>query len=117
MISDLDIQSIDHAVNLLKLNKSCGYDGLAAEHILFAHPSIIVHIRRLFSMLIIHAFVPKAFGVGIIVPIIKDKCGDSSSPSNYRPITLSPIMSIFFENVLLAKFGPKLSSDDLQFGF
>ena len=37
--------------------------------------------------------------------------------NNYRPITLSPIVSKIFEYCLLHKYGHFLTSDDLQYGF
>ena len=49
-------------------------------------------------------FVPDAFGHGVTVPVIKDRLGDASSPSNYRPITLSPVISKTFEYCILHTF-------------
>jgi len=43
--------------------------------------------------MLLHKYVPIDFGQGIIVPLIKDKTGDSSSLNNYRVITLIPILS------------------------
>ena len=64
-----------------------------------------------------HAYVPEDFGIGIIIPVIKDPRGDVSAVDNYRPITLSPIVSKLFELLLLDLYSAKLLSDDLQFGF
>ena len=64
-----------------------------------------------------HGYVPDAFSFGIIIPIVKDKSGDPSLLDNYRPLTLSPVISKLFENVLMKLFGDHLISDDLQFGF
>ena len=36
-----------------------------------------------------------------IVPIVKNKCGNLSESSNYRPIALATIISKVFESVLL----------------
>jgi len=53
-----------------------------------------------------------------VVPIIKDKLGNHSSIDNYRPITLSPVLSKIFEHCLVALFSQYISSDNqLQFGF
>ena len=62
-----------------------------------------------------HGYVPDAFSCGI--PIVKDKSGDPSLLDNYKPITLSPVISKLFENVLMELFGDHLISDDLQFMF
>ena len=68
-------------------------------------------------MMMTHSFVPDDFGSGVIIPIIKDRNGDTSSIENYRPITLSPVLSKIFEAVLLDKFASSMTSDDLQFDF
>jgi len=63
----------------------------------------------------IHGFVPDDFGVGVTVPIVKDKRGDITSADNYRPI--NPLSSKLFEHCILHKFGDQLTYKDLQFGF
>ena len=40
-----------------------------------------------------------------------------SAVENYRPITLSPIMSKVFESFLIEQYSKYLITDDLQFGF
>ena len=113
----IDVDSIQRCINLLKPNKSPGGDGIMSEHILNSHPAIVVHLKLLFTMMLTHSYVPSAFGSGIIIPIIKDKRGDLSSIDNYRPITLSPIISKIFESLLLDMYSNYMCTDDLQFGF
>ena len=113
----VNIESVERCVRLLKPNKASGHDGIAAEHIINCHPAVILHFKLLFHMLLTHSYVPLAFGHGIIVPIVKDKRGDLSAIDNYRPITLSPIISKVFENYLLDNYANYMCSDDLQFGF
>ena len=64
-----------------------------------------------------HSFVPESFAIGVITPIIKDKRGDITAADNYRPITLSSIISKIFEYMLLHDMSVFMPSDDLQFGF
>lgn len=64
-----------------------------------------------------HSYVPDAFGLGIVIPIIKSRNSDLSSVDNYRPITLSPVISKIFESLLLEKYSFCMPTDDLQFGF
>ena len=52
-----------------------------------AHPKLVVLLSALFRSIILHNYVPVEFGQGIIVPLIKDRTGDSSSLNNYRAIT------------------------------
>ena len=71
----------------------------------------------LFNVMLKHAFVPKQFRFGHMVPIIKDQQGNQADRSNYRGITISPISSKIFEHVLKAVFFTFLSTSQLQFGF
>ena len=64
-----------------------------------------------------HSFVPHQFSRGTIVPIIKDQQGNRSDLSNYRGITISPIISKVFEHVLKIIFHTHLFSSPWQFGF
>ena len=64
-----------------------------------------------------HAFVPRQFRFGTIIPIIKDKNGNASDVNNYRGITISPMISKVFEHVLKEKFAHHLSTSSYQFGF
>ena len=52
-----------------------------------------------------------------IVPIVKNKSGNLSDSSNYRPIALATIISKMFASVLLLKCAEYLSTSDNQFGF
>ena len=51
------------------------------------------------------------------MPPIKDKTGNINDVSNYRGITLSPVISKLFEVVLLSICSDVLETDSLQFGF
>ena len=113
----IDVECIERCIKLLKPNKAAGHDGISTEHILNSHPALVLHLKVLFEMFLKHSYVPNALGIGIIIPIIKDKHGDFSSVDNYRPITLSPIISKIFESFLLDCYSSFLYSDDLQFGF
>ena len=64
-----------------------------------------------------HAFVPKQFRFGFIIPVIKDHQGNLSDTGNYRPITIAPIVSKLFEHVLKSTFCDVLNTSCNQFGF
>ena len=114
----LSVEDIECAVRHLKKGKAAGVGNIVAEHIVNSHPCLyIVHLKLLFQMMLLHGYVPNSFGLGIIVPLVRDKSGDLSSVENYRPTTLSPIISKIFESVLLIKYGMYLNVNDRQFGF
>jgi hypothetical protein len=113
----VEIDVIERCIAKLKLNKAAGHDQLVSEHIVYSHPAIVTHLKLLFTMILNYSFVPDEFGVGVIVPVVKDRHGELSSTDNYRPITLSPVISKIFENFLIENYPPYLCTDDLQFGF
>ena len=80
-------------------------------------PKFLIHLNILFNSLLNHGYVPQEFLNSTITPVIKDRNGDTSSPSNYRPVSLGVLFLQLFEYLLLSKLECYLISDDLQFGF
>jgi len=103
-------------IHKLALGKACSPDDLSVEHILYAHrrTPVLCFVSHDFRTSL---YVPAAFGVGTIVPLVKDKSKNLNDIDNYRPITLIPAISKIFEHVLLSLYEEQLVSDDLQFGF
>ena len=64
------VEDVDRAARLLKTGKAHGEDKITVEHILHAHPCVIVHLCKLFNLILAHGYIPQKFGSGIIVPII-----------------------------------------------
>jgi len=122
-LSDVDVcqlvtvETIEACIHKLAKGKACGPDELSAEHLVYAHPSLVVALAQLFKMIIMHRHVPNEFGRGIIIPLIKDKSRSLNELDNYRAITLIPIVSKVFESVILTLFEEVFVVDELQFGF
>ena len=53
----------------------------------------------------------------MMIPIIKDKLGDSGSSDNYRSIAISSLIMKIYDLVILSVFSEYLELDDLQFGY
>jgi len=113
----LDVETVDKCLKQMSKCKAPGVDDVEVEHLLYAHPIVVVLLCVLFNIMLKHGVVPSIFSYGIIVPVLKDKHGDSTDISNYRGITLSPSISKLFEKCLLAKFAEHLSVSHHQFGF
>ena len=108
---------INVALHSLKSGKSCGVDGLAAEHFMFAHRMIYVFLSLLFNSFILHGYLPSDFMKTAMVPIIKNKIGETSDKNNYRPIALVTAASKLFEFCILKILETYLLTHDYQFGF
>ena len=65
------------ALKNIKCGKSSGID-ISAEHFVFAHSRIHVLLSLLFSVFFTHGYLPGMFMKTAIVPIIKNKTGDTS---------------------------------------
>lgn len=112
-----DISVIEVACSKLTLGKATGLDGISSEHILYAHPILLACFVKLFNLFLSAGYVPKAFGSGIIIPLLKDSNLDNTVCDNYRGLTLSPVISKVFEHCLLLRFSDFLGSSNLQYGF
>lgn len=113
----INVELVDNMIHNLKRARASGPDGITAEHLLYSHPLLIVQLSYLFRMMLLHKFVPDAFGIGMIVPLIKGDDLDTTNADNYRAITISPCISKVFEMCLAQGMDKWLKSDDLQFGF
>ena len=105
------------ALKSIKCGKSSGVDGISAEHFIFAHSRIHVLLSLLFSPFITYGYVPDMFMKTAIVPIIKNKTGDTSDKNNYRPIALVTAASKIFELCLSIILEDYLVTHEQQFDF
>ena len=101
----------------MKGGKSTDEYGISAEHLHNAPLNMLLRLTFLFNKMLKHAFVPKQFRHGCMVPIVKDLQGNQSDVNNYRGITISPIPSKLFEHILKAVFFEYLHTSEYQFGF
>ena len=98
-IRPLDIVNALKSVNK---GKACGVDDLAAEHFIYADERIHVILSILFNCFISHGYLLSEFMKTAIVPIIKNKTGDTSDKNNYRHIALVTACSKIFELCILS---------------
>ena len=104
------------ALKNIKCGKSSGIDDISAEHFVFAHSRIHVLLSLLLSAFVMHGYLPSMFMKTAIVPIIKNKTGDTSDKHNYRPIALVTAASKIFELCLSVILEDYLFTHDQQFG-
>lgn len=109
---------VELCVSKINSGKAPGFDNLCIDNLSNAHPVLYLILARLFYLMLQYSYVPSDFGKGIIVPIPKD-CNKLGvlSPSDYRGITLSPVISKVFEHAMLFLFQDCFSTSNHQFGF
>ena len=105
------------AIKGLENNKSCGLDGIYAEHLKFASCHLVELLSLCFTSFFIHSVLPDSLISVILVPVIKDKAGNITSKDNYRPIALASIVSKVVELILLNRLSEVVATAPNQFGF
>ena len=58
----INVETISNAIDNMSINKAAGFDNLTIEHVMFAHPSIIVILSMLFNIMLHTGFVLDDFG-------------------------------------------------------
>jgi hypothetical protein len=70
-----------------------------------------------YKLCLSHSYLPDELMHTTVVPIIKNKTGDASDLSNYRPISLAIIVAKVLDSFLDDILGKNIKLHDAQFGF
>ena len=113
------IVSVNEVLSLvrnLESGKSVGLDGLNGECLKYTVAILSVLLSFCFTCMFKHSYLPSAILDSVIMPLVKNKCGDLPDISNYRPIAISCIVSKILGNIILQKIEEYLWTTDNQFG-
>ena len=83
-------EDVESAIKSLKINSAPGPDGMTGELLTSCASVISEPLVALFTKSLTEGFVPTLLKRAAVVPIYKG--GDRSLPSNYRPVSLTPIL-------------------------
>jgi exonuclease III len=86
---------VEKQLQVLDIGKSTGSDGLSARFLKMSATIIAPVLTRLFNRSIISCCYPQVFKNAKVIPIHKK--GPTQDKSNYRPISVLPIISLIFE--------------------
>ena len=116
--SSFNVEMISKIIADMESGKAPGLDGLTAEHLVYAHPSVVVILSKLFELIVAHCIIPDGFRYNYIVPLPKVNSRSKSMRCNdFRGIAISPVILKIFEHCFLKRFSNFLTSSDNQFGF
>jgi len=97
----ITVDEVSAAIICQKKSKSAGLNGIYMESFIFAGDKLAVHLSLQFTFCVRHCYLPSAFMDSVILPQVKNKCGDLTDPDNYRAIALSNAETKIFETVIL----------------
>ena len=89
---------IRNSIMDLKNNKSPGIDGIPSEFFKVAYEKLVPYFQILFNKFYENSFFPEDWSTSLITPIHKK--GDTNNPNNYRGISLQPVISKIYINIL-----------------
>ena len=119
IIGDITEEEVMAYISKLKNSKSCGSDGISAKMLKISIPALLPHIACLFNLIIKTNTFPDLWKISSITPIFKS--GDRREPTNYRPISVLPVLSKVIEKHIFSETKKFLDSKQLlnekQFGF
>ncbi|KAL0809028.1 hypothetical protein ABMA28_012670 [Loxostege sticticalis] len=110
-------REVNNAIRRMVRGKSPGHDGLSIEHLRYAGVHLPRVLAMFYSLCISHSYLPEELTRTIVVPVIKNKTGDASDISNYRPISLATIVSKLLDSLLDKILADNIELYDNQFGF
>ncbi|KAL7641293.1 UNVERIFIED_CONTAM: hypothetical protein RMT77_008431 [Armadillidium vulgare] len=116
VISSKDVTS---ALSELNTKKAYGPDGIPPVVLKTCASELAPCLGKLFRLCLSTSTFPSCWKRALIQPVPKK--GDPSQPSNYRPISLTCVLSKVFESILNRKIWKHLNSSNLisdrQYGF
>ena len=98
------IEDVQRKCVKLKLGKAAGYDGIYGEHLRYGGHVLYKALQILFNTITVRRVVPSHFKRAVIIPIPKGKNRDATNKDNYRGISLLPVISKVYEQLLLDWF-------------
>ena len=117
--SDITMVELENAIKKLKNDKSPGFDNILNEFLKVNTPLFKTTLLSIFNVLYSKSYFPKAWSVGMIIPIFKK--GNVNQAENYRGITLLSCVGKLFTSIInqrlnvWAELNNKFDKD--QYGF
>ena len=105
--------------NTFATGKAVGYDGIPMSIIKQSINIISAPLAHVFNLSINHGIVPDEMKVVRVIPLFKS--GDSSTFTNYRPVSILPSFSKFLERIVYNRLLNYIDKNkilcDSQYGF
>ena len=113
------MEEVHKFLSTYKAKTSSGPDGISSAMLRNTAVAIAPHLTALFNLSLQQGRVPSTWKISNITPI--HKSGETSTASNYRPISLLSLVSKVLERIIHNRLSDYLSRNNLlsnqQFGF
>ena len=104
-------QHVFRLLSKLSIHKSAGPDKISGRLLKLASPCISFSLARIFNSSISKGIFPNDWKCARVTPIFKSDL--HSDPSNYRPISILPIVARLFERIIFDQFYDYLMMNNL----
>ena len=112
-------EEVSDLINELDIHKSPDIFGISSHFIKVLSPKITLVLTNLFNESFSHGIFPDILKVAAVTPIFKG--GSKLEVSNYRPVSVLPIISKIFEKLMQTRLVSYLEKNKIiyenQFGF
>ena len=98
VFKSINAEQVREAIGKLRTSKSFGDDGISSYFLKLAMPFIEDSLVFLFNTSLETSQFPDSWKIARVSPIFKD--GDKTEKSNYRPISVLPVVSRLFEKLV-----------------
>ena len=98
----IDTFQLGKVFGKLKTSKGCGNDGIASCFLKIALPVISESLCDIFNLSIATGCFPDSWKIARVAPIFKS--GQPDDRSNYRPISVLPVLARVFENLFITNY-------------
>ena len=96
--SEISAHDVTQAMNQMKTAKSDGTDKISSYFLKLAIPFVSTYIAQLQKISTRNSIFPKSWKTARVTTIFKE--GDKSERSNYRPISVLPVLTRLFEKLI-----------------
>ena len=109
--SEISAHDVTQALNQMKTTNSAGTDKISSYFLKLAIPYVSKSIAELRNISTRNCIFPESWETTKLTPILKE--GGKSERSNYRPISVLPVLTRLFEKLTFNQLSKYLNGNDL----